>query len=317
MHPLPGFPAALAPAPARSSRPVTSGAEARKPRPGVPGGDRPCREGQDGGGRSWSSETAIGWGGGRRRRWADVVLRGGPGRREAGGAWRGGAGRGTRSIVRLGRAPDDPGFAGWGETNGRVRIVPGTNEAVNELRRRIAGGAPADELREAATVDTWFLLSARESRKLADKRLLRRPIQSHEPICVGHLLQEQLRGIRSNPWRHLDRFRANFGAWCQACRDSALPEFVRFAKRLGGESTSSSPAFALRSNPGSPKRPSARSLLPGVKARDSGMSSDSRSRFSGDAPCRTTASPGPACDPLASSARTSIPTEFREEPWFP
>ncbi len=114
----------------------------------------------------------------------------------------------------------------------RFHIVLWLNEALNQLRRRLFGAAPDDDLGRTLKVKKWLLLSAWERLDPEDKRLLRRLCEANTPLFQGHLLKERLRALLQHPWRYLGAFRRNFEAWCRAVEESALPEFLRVARRL-------------------------------------------------------------------------------------
>lgn len=114
----------------------------------------------------------------------------------------------------------------------RFHIVQWLNEALNELRRRVFGGAPKDELGRELKVKKWMLLRAYEALELRHKRLLARLVQANRPLYRAYLLKEQLRGILHHPWCYLGALLRNLTGWCRAAVRSRLPEMAAVGRRL-------------------------------------------------------------------------------------
>ena len=113
----------------------------------------------------------------------------------------------------------------------RFHIVQWLNEGLNDLRRRIFGGAPKDELGQSLKVKKWILLSARENLDFEHKVELERLCSLNHPLYIAYLLKEQLRAILHHPWSYLGALRRNLVAWCATARGAA-PEYVKIANRL-------------------------------------------------------------------------------------
>lgn len=115
----------------------------------------------------------------------------------------------------------------------RFHIVKWANEALNEIRRRIFGGAPKDELGQLCKIKKWILLSAAENLKPEEKDLLRRLEELNHPLYQAYLLKEQLRGLLHYRWKYFGALRRNLRAWCAAAK-AADPELAKVAIRLEG-----------------------------------------------------------------------------------
>ncbi len=113
----------------------------------------------------------------------------------------------------------------------RFHIIQWVNEALNQLRRRLFGGAPADEVGKTLKIKKWLLLSARERLRHKDKLLLNRLVEINKPLYEAYLLKEQLRGILQHPWRYFGALRRRLEEWIEAAK-SASPEIVKVASRL-------------------------------------------------------------------------------------
>jgi transposase len=114
----------------------------------------------------------------------------------------------------------------------RFHIVKWLNDALSELRRRLFGGAPRDELGRELKVKKWLLLRAYEALELRHKRLLSRLVRSNAPLYRAYLLKEQLRGILHHPWRYLGALLRNLTDWCHAAVCSRIPEMAAVGRRL-------------------------------------------------------------------------------------
>ena len=146
-------------------------------------------------------------------------------------------GRRGRNRIRI--AVSDLGYKGIIERHllkavpilDRFHIVKWINEALNEVRRRIFGAAPEDEVGQTVKAKKWMLLSARERLKHKDKLLLHKLIAQNQPLYEAYLLKEQLRGILKYPWRYLGALRRRLEEWVDAATGS-VPEIAKVAKRL-------------------------------------------------------------------------------------
>lgn len=114
----------------------------------------------------------------------------------------------------------------------RFHIVQWVNEALTQLRRRLFSGAPRDALGRTLKVKKWLLLSARETLKHKDRRMLDELMALNEPLCKAYLLKEQLRGILHYPWRSFGTLRTRLHEWFLAVFDSGLKEFKAVAHRI-------------------------------------------------------------------------------------
>lgn len=114
----------------------------------------------------------------------------------------------------------------------RFHIVQWINRALNEVRRRIFGGAPKDELGRKLKLKKWMLLSARERLKHGDKLILSRLMSQNLPLYKAYLLKEQLRGILRHPWSYFGALRRRLKEWIEAAINSGLAELGKVANRL-------------------------------------------------------------------------------------
>lgn len=114
----------------------------------------------------------------------------------------------------------------------RFHIVQWLNEALNEIRRRVFGGAPKDEVGRTVKAKKWMLLSARERLELRHKRLLSSLMKLNRPLYRAYLLKEQLRGVLHHPWRYFGALRRNLRDWCTAAMRSKLDELKPVARRV-------------------------------------------------------------------------------------
>ena len=114
----------------------------------------------------------------------------------------------------------------------RFHIVQWVNEALEQIRRQIFGGAPADDLGRRFKVKKWLLLSAYEALELGKKRLLGTLLARNRTLQRAYLLKEQLRGILHYPWRYLGALRRNLLAWCHMAIRSRLRPLKRVGYRL-------------------------------------------------------------------------------------
>jgi transposase len=114
----------------------------------------------------------------------------------------------------------------------RFHIIQWVNEALNEIRREVFGGAPRDDLGRTLKVKKWMLLRAREALQLGQKRLLGRLLARNRTLQRAYLLKEQLRGIFHYPWIYLGALRRNLLAWCQMAIRSRLKPLKKVGYRL-------------------------------------------------------------------------------------
>lgn len=114
----------------------------------------------------------------------------------------------------------------------RFHIVQWVNEALEQIRRRIFGGAPADDLGRQFKVKKWLLLSAYEALKLGKKRLPGTLLARNRTLQRAYLLKEQLRGILQYSWRYLGALRRNLLAWCHMAIRSRLRPLKKVGYRL-------------------------------------------------------------------------------------
>ena len=114
----------------------------------------------------------------------------------------------------------------------RFHIVQWINEALNQLRRRLFSGAPADELGRTLKVKKWLLLSARERLRHRDKLLLKRLMDLNAPLYQSYLLKEQLRGILQHRWRYFGALRRRLEEWIEAAKSTSIREITKVAARL-------------------------------------------------------------------------------------
>jgi transposase len=114
----------------------------------------------------------------------------------------------------------------------RFHIVQWMNEALNQLRRRLFGAAPTDELGREMKIKKWLLLSAQEKLRRKDKMLLHRLAELNEPLYHAYLLKEQLRAILRHPWKYLGSLRRRLQEWVEEARLAELKEIVKVADRL-------------------------------------------------------------------------------------
>lgn len=146
---------------------------------------------------------------------------------------------GRKGCRRLRGVVSDLGYKGVVDTYlpkaihilDRFHIVQWINEALNQLRRRLFGGAPVDEVGQTMKVKKWLLLSARERLRHKDKLLLKRLMEINEPLYEAYLLKEQLRGILQHPWRYFGALRRRLEEWIEAAKGTS-PEIVKVARRL-------------------------------------------------------------------------------------
>ena len=114
----------------------------------------------------------------------------------------------------------------------RFHIVQWVNEALTQLRRRLFSGAPRDELGRTLKVKKWLLLSARENLARHDRQQLDELVELNQPLYLGYLLKEQLRGILRYPWRYFGVLRERLHGWIVAALGSGLKEFKPVALRI-------------------------------------------------------------------------------------
>jgi transposase len=115
----------------------------------------------------------------------------------------------------------------------RFHIVQWANEALNEVRRRIFGGAPKKgTLGQMVKAKKWMLLMARERLKATDRRLLDRLRTLNAPLYEAYLLKEELRALMHHPWTYMGALLRNLKAWAHAVHKAGHAEFVKVANRL-------------------------------------------------------------------------------------
>ena len=114
----------------------------------------------------------------------------------------------------------------------RFHIVQWLNEALNELRRRVFGGAPRDEVGRTLKLKKWMLLRAYEALEHRHKLLLARLVSVNRPLYRAYLLKEQLRGILHHPWLYVGALLRNLNDWCSAAVRSRIPEMAAVGRRL-------------------------------------------------------------------------------------
>lgn len=114
----------------------------------------------------------------------------------------------------------------------RFHIVKWLNEALNQVRRRVFGGAPRDEVGGTLKAKKWMLLSARENLDGRYKQLLATLMTTHRVLFRAYLLKEQLRGLLHYAWQYFGALRRNLLEWCRAAGRSRIAEMKTVAKRL-------------------------------------------------------------------------------------
>jgi len=115
----------------------------------------------------------------------------------------------------------------------RFHIIQWANEALNQIRRRIFGGAPSKgTLGQALKAKKWMLLIARERLKATDRRLLDRLRTLNAPLYTAYLLKEELRAMLRHPWKYLGALLRNLKAWAYAVQKAGHVELIKVASRL-------------------------------------------------------------------------------------
>ena len=114
----------------------------------------------------------------------------------------------------------------------RFHIVQWLNEALNQLRRRLFSAAPRDPVGRQMKVKKGMLLFARERLTRKDRRLLDELVTLNQPLYLGYLLKEQMRGILRSPWKYVGVMRRRVQEWVLAVFDAQLPEFRTVARRI-------------------------------------------------------------------------------------
>jgi len=114
----------------------------------------------------------------------------------------------------------------------RFHIVKWLNEAIKQLRRRVFGGAPRDEVGRKLKAKQWMLLSAREKLEHRHKLALAELMRTNRPLYRAYLLKEQLRGILHHPWVYLGALLRNLESWCSTAVRSRIPEMREVGWRL-------------------------------------------------------------------------------------
>ncbi len=116
----------------------------------------------------------------------------------------------------------------------RFHIVKWLNEAIKQVRRRVFGGVPRDEVGRRLKVKQWMLLRAREKLEHKHKLVLVELMRANRPLYRAYLLKEQLRGILHHPWVYVGALLRNLEAWCSAAVRSRIPEMRTVGWRLRG-----------------------------------------------------------------------------------
>lgn len=114
----------------------------------------------------------------------------------------------------------------------RFHIIQWINEALNELRRKIFGGAPTEQTGKEVKAKKWMLLSGRENLEHGHKLLLHRLMQRNRPLYRAYLLKEELRGIFRHSWTYLGSLRRRLANWCSATVRSRLEQLQCVARRV-------------------------------------------------------------------------------------
>jgi transposase len=114
----------------------------------------------------------------------------------------------------------------------RFHIVKWLNEAVKEVRRRVFGGAPRDEVGRKLKAKQWMLLTARERLEHKHKLALAELMRANRPLYRAYLLKEQLRGILHHPWVYLGALLRNLETWCSSAVRSRIPEMRKVGYRI-------------------------------------------------------------------------------------
>jgi transposase len=114
----------------------------------------------------------------------------------------------------------------------RFHIVKWLNEAVDNLRRQLFGGAPSDDVGRALKGKKWLLLKARENLSTEQRTLVDGLMRVNRKIYRTYPLKERLRGILHYPWRYLNVLRSRLSEWCHAAICSRIPGFKKIGYRL-------------------------------------------------------------------------------------
>ena len=114
----------------------------------------------------------------------------------------------------------------------RFHIVKWLNDAIKQVRRRVFGRAPRDELGRRLKVKQWMLLKARERLEHKQKLGLAKLMRVNRPLYRAYLLKEQLRGILHYPWVYLGALLRNLESWCSAAVRCRIPEMGQVGWRL-------------------------------------------------------------------------------------
>jgi transposase len=144
----------------------------------------------------------------------------------------------AKSCIRV--TASDTGYLSLLQTNfpkarhilDRFHIVKAVNEALNDVRRRLFGGAPTEKDGRALKAKQWMLLSGRENLEHRYKLLLASLMKLNRPLYRAYLLKEELRDILHHPWTYLGSLEKNLVAWCTAAIRSRLPEMAEVARWL-------------------------------------------------------------------------------------
>ena len=114
----------------------------------------------------------------------------------------------------------------------RFHIVQAVNEALNDVRRRLFGGAPKEKAGRTLKAKQWMLLSGRENLQQRHKLLLASLMKLNRPLYRAYLLKEELRDILHHQWVYLGCLEKNLRAWCSAAARARLPEMAKVARWL-------------------------------------------------------------------------------------
>jgi len=114
----------------------------------------------------------------------------------------------------------------------RFHTVKWMNDAVNEVRREVFGGAPDKEPGRTLKVKQWMLLSAREDLDHSDKLHLKKLMELNLPLYQAYLLKEELRSILRHPWTYLGALRTRLNSWCTATIESKVEKLAIVGNRV-------------------------------------------------------------------------------------
>jgi len=116
----------------------------------------------------------------------------------------------------------------------RFHIVKLANDRLNEVRRRIFGGAPKDPEGKQFKNGKWLLQTGGENIKGKDKGRLAQLLELNRPIYRAYILKEELRAILNYSWKAMWALRRRLRGWFNSAGWSQLPEFKSLGKLLRG-----------------------------------------------------------------------------------